>query len=46
MVACLQVHLSDSSKIPVVLLANKCDLAVDGFKSKEEMREYCEEKVC
>ncbi|EGD79726.1 rab GTPase [Salpingoeca rosetta] len=36
-----KVFLPDGSKIPVVLMANKCDLAVEGFRTQEEMQEYC-----
>eukprot|EP00730_Choanoeca_flexa_P015707 TRINITY_DN7274_c0_g1_i1.p1 TRINITY_DN7274_c0_g1~~TRINITY_DN7274_c0_g1_i1.p1 ORF type:complete len:178 (+),score=46.18 TRINITY_DN7274_c0_g1_i1:94-627(+) len=41
-----KVFLPDGSKIPVVLLANKCDLAKEGLvKNAQAMDKYCEEKV-
>eukprot|EP00730_Choanoeca_flexa_P015708 TRINITY_DN7274_c0_g1_i2.p1 TRINITY_DN7274_c0_g1~~TRINITY_DN7274_c0_g1_i2.p1 ORF type:complete len:211 (+),score=71.51 TRINITY_DN7274_c0_g1_i2:94-726(+) len=40
-----KVFLPDGSKIPVVLLANKCDLAKEGLvKNAQAMDKYCEEK--
>eukprot|EP00043_Microstomoeca_roanoka_P026997 m.13270 g.13270 ORF g.13270 m.13270 type:complete len:209 (-) comp7196_c1_seq1:252-878(-) len=39
-----KVFLADGSKIPVILLANKSDLAVDGFKSSEDMQNFCEQE--
>eukprot|EP00049_Salpingoeca_infusionum_P017595 m.353586 g.353586 ORF g.353586 m.353586 type:complete len:209 (+) comp16803_c0_seq1:105-731(+) len=38
-----KVFLRDGSKIPVVLLANKCDLAKEGkVQNPAEMKSYCE----
>merc|ERR1711916_379790 len=40
-----KVFLPDGSKIPVVLLANKCDMAKEGLvKNGAAMDKYCEEK--
>ena len=40
----VKVTLPDDRPIPVVLLANKCDLAPkDGFTQADEMGRFCEE---
>lgn len=40
-----KVHLPNGEKVPVVLLANKCDLAKEGLvKNSAQMEQYCEEK--
>jgi len=40
-----KVVLPDGKPIPVVLLANKCDLAKEGLvKNKQQMDQFCEEK--
>lgn len=40
-----KVHLPNGDKVPVVLLANKCDLAKEGLvKNSKEMDDYCGEK--
>eukprot|EP00039_Didymoeca_costata_P017953 m.331500 g.331500 ORF g.331500 m.331500 type:complete len:212 (+) comp16742_c0_seq1:156-791(+) len=40
-----KVHLGNGDKVPVVLLANKCDLAKEGLvKNSAQMDQYCEEK--
>ena len=39
-----KVYMPNGGPIPVVLLANKCDLGpLSDFKSKEEMDKFCEE---
>eukprot|EP00992_Anisonema_acinus_P013745 TRINITY_DN8902_c0_g1_i1.p2 TRINITY_DN8902_c0_g1~~TRINITY_DN8902_c0_g1_i1.p2 ORF type:complete len:135 (-),score=31.83 TRINITY_DN8902_c0_g1_i1:194-598(-) len=38
-----KVFLPDSSKIPCLLLANKCDLPQVPTRTKEEMDRFCEE---
>lgn len=40
-----KVHLPNGDTVPVVLLANKCDLSKEGLvKNKNQMDAYCEEK--
>jgi Ras-related protein Rab-32 len=40
-----KVHLPNGDKVPVVLLANKCDLAKEGLvKNSNQMDQYCDEK--
>ena len=40
-----KVFINDDQPIPVVLLANKCDLAKEGpIKNNEQMNKFCEEK--
>jgi len=40
-----KVMLPDGSPIPVVLLANKCDLAKEGLvKNAQQMDKHCEDK--
>jgi Ras-related protein Rab-32 len=40
-----KVHLPNGDNVPVVLLANKCDLTKEGLvKNSDQMNAYCEEK--
>lgn len=40
-----KVHLPNGDTVPVVLLANKCDLSKEGLvKNSAQMNAYCEEK--
>eukprot|EP00041_Stephanoeca_diplocostata_P001214 m.19162 g.19162 ORF g.19162 m.19162 type:complete len:213 (+) comp11724_c0_seq1:128-766(+) len=40
-----KVHLPNGDNVPVVLLANKCDLTKEGLvKNSDQMDAYCEEK--
>lgn len=40
-----KVHLPSGDNVPVVLLANKCDLAKEGLvKNSQQMDQYCQEK--